>query len=305
MFLNVFNQIIILFVLILTGAVLTRVGIITQAGAKCMTDICLMLVTPCVIIKSFIREFDKNTLNGLLISFLIALFLHIGFIVLSLFFTDSDVKRKRVLQFAVIFSNCGFMAIPLQEAILGDEGVFYGSSYIAVFNVIVWSYGILLMSGDKKYLTPKKIIINPGFIGLAFGLLIFLFSIPIPEALSQPITYISAMNTPLPMLIIGYHLYNSDLIASLRNIKCIVAVLLRLFVFPAAAVAVMRLCGVRGVMLISAAISCCAPTASITTMFSSKFESGDTELSVGIVSASTALSLVSMPLIITLAEKIS
>lgn len=305
MLLNVFTQVIILFVLILTGAVLTRAGIITKAGADCMTDICLILVTPCVIIKSFIREFNPDTMKGLLISFLIAFCMHIGFIVLSRFFTDSDIKRKRVLQFAVIFSNCGFMAIPLQEALLGEEGIFYGSAYIAVFNVFVWSYGILLMSGDKKYLTPKKIIINPGFIGLALGLAIFLLSIPVPQALSQPISYIAALNTPLPMLIIGYHLYNCNLIASLKNIKCSVAVVLRLFVFPAAAVAVMRLCGVRGIMLISAAISCCAPTASITTMFSSKFKSGDTELSVGIVSASTALSLVSMPLIITLAEKIA
>lgn len=304
MFFNVLTQVIILLVLILVGVVLARAGIINKAGAACMTDICLLLVTPCVIIKSFIREFDPSALKELLISFLIAACAHIGFILLSRLIPDRDLHRRRVLQFAVIFSNCGFMAIPLQEALLGDEGVFYGSAFIAIFNLFIWSYGILLMSGDKKYLTPKKMLLNPGFIGIAIGLVIFLFSIPLPNAVSQPISYIAALNTPVPMLIIGYHLSECDLLKSLKSIKTIAVILLRLFVFPLAALGVMYLCGIRGTMLVSAVISCSAPTAAITTMFSSKFQN-DTELSVGIVSLSTILSLVSMPLIITLAQMLA
>ena len=305
MFIDVFTQVVILLLLILTGFILAKNGILTEKGSKSMTDMVLTIVTPCVIIKSFMREYDPSLLKNLLIAFLIAFLCHIGFILLAhLLLRSKDISKQKVLQYGVVFSNCGFMSLPLQQSVLGDMGVFYGSSYIAIFNLFVWSYGITLMSGDKKYMTPKKLIINPGIIALAIGLVIFLLSIPTPKIVNETVYYIASLNTPLPMIIIGFHLANSKISEGLRNIKCLFAILLRLFVFPLIALGVMYICGVRGTMLISSLISCSAPTAAITTMFSAKF-GRETSLSVNLVSLSTILSLISMPLLITLAQYIA
>ncbi len=304
MFISVFTQVVILLILILVGVILAKAGVITEHGSAVMTDVVLLIVTPCVIIKSFIRDLNPETLRGLVISIVISLLVHIGFILMSLILRDKTPSRQRVLQFATIFSNCGFMAIPLQQALLGDEGVFYGSSFVAVFNLFIWSYGITLMSGDRKNLSCKKLILNPGLIGITVGLLIFLLQIPIPEVVEQPISHIAALNTPVPMLIIGYHLYNSNLLKCFRDIKAILCILLRLVVFPVVAISVMYLCGVRGTMLVSNAICCSAPIAAITTMFSAKFDL-DTELSVSTVSLSTVLSLITMPIIISVTQLIA
>lgn len=305
MFLNVFTQVVILFILIFLGAILTKTGVFTEKGISSMTDMVLLLVTPCVIIKSFIREFDSTTFKKLLISFLIAILSHIGFIILSrILLRDKKGRSQKVLQFGVIFSNCGYMSIPLQQALLGDDGIFYGASYIAIFQIFIWSYGLLLMSGDKKVLSPKKMLINPGVIGVSIGLIIFLLSIPVPKVIAEPISYLASLNTPLPMLIIGYHLMKSNILDGLRNIKCFFAIGIKLFLFPLLALLVMYLCGVRGTMLISSVISCSAPTAAITTMFSDKY-SCDTALSVNMVSISTLLSLISMPILITLAQHLA
>ena len=304
MFISVLTQVLILLILILVGVILSKAGIITKEGASVMTDVVLLIVTPCVIIKSFIRELNPETLRGLAISVLIAVLAHIGFILMSLLLRDKNKGRQRVLQFGTIFSNCGFMAIPLQQALLGDEGVFYGSSFVAVFNLFIWSYGITLMSGDKKRLSPKKLILNPGVIGLAVGLIIFLTQIPVPDIGYQAVSHFAALNTPVPMLIIGYHLYNSNILHCLKDIKAIIGILLRLLVFPFIALGVMYLCGVRGVMLVSNTICCSAPIAAITTMFSAKF-GADTELSVATVSLSTILSLITMPIVITAAQLIA
>ena len=160
------------------------------------------------------------------------------------------------------------------------------------------------MSGDKKVLSPKKMLINPGVIGVSIGLIIFLLSIPVPKVIAEPISYIASLNTPLPMLIIGYHLMKSNILEGLKNIKCFFAIGIKLFLFPLLALFVMYLCGVRGTMLISSVISCSAPTAAITTMFSDKY-SCDTALSVNMVSISTLLSLISMPILITLAQHLA
>ncbi len=305
MFAEVFSQVLILMILVALGAMLSKTGILTESGVRSITDMVLMTVTPCVIIKSFVREFDAKALKGLLISFLIAALVHIGFIVLSRIILHSkDISRERVLRLGVIFTNCGYMSLPLQEAILGETGVFYGSSFIAIFNLFVWSYGIITISGDKKYLTPKKLVFNPGMIGLAVGLVVFLFSIPVPKIIYQPISFVASLNTPLPMIIIGYHLSKTDILKSIKDLQCLLASLVRMLLLPSVAIVLMYLCRVRGDMLVSAAISCSAPTAAITTMFASKF-GGDTELSVNMVSLTTIMSLLTMPLMITAAQMIA
>ena len=233
MFTQVLTQVIILFILIIIGVILAKTKVLGENGVKNMTDLVLYTVTPCVIVKSFIREFDAAALKNLLLSFLIAILSHIGFILISrILIRDKDESNQAVLQFGTIFSNCGFMSIPLQQALLGDTGVFYCSSYIAIFQLFIWSYGILTMSGDKKYVTPKKLIINPGLIGLGVGLVIFLLSIPIPKIIAEPISYMASLNTPLPMIVIGYHLAHSKLIEGIKNFKCLYAIFIKLFLFP-------------------------------------------------------------------------
>lgn len=305
MFINVLTQVIILFILILIGFLLAKTKVLNDKSVSGMTDLVLILVTPCVIVKSFFREFNKSDLKDLLISFLLGVILHTAFILLStLFLRDKNKNRQVVLQYAAVFSNCGFMAIPLQQALLGDNGVFLGSSFVAIFNAFVWSWGVRVMSGDKKSLKPLKIITRPAILALIIGLIVFLLSIPVPKIVAEPVGMLAALNTPLPMIIIGFHLASSNVLKGVTDIKCILTILLRLVVYPAAAIVGMWLCGIKGDMLISQAICCAAPVAAVTTMFSAKYNR-NTELSVNLVSLSTLLSLITMPAMIIFAEKLA
>lgn len=302
MFLTVFTQVSILTILIFVGFFAAKAGILTESGAKCCTDLVLILVTPCVIIKSLIREFNTDILRSLALCFALSLSAQVLMILLSRFLLHSaDRGRERVLRFGTIFANCGFMSLPLQISLLKEDGALYGSAYIIMFNLVIWSYGVLLMSGDKAAVSPKKLIVNPGLIGLAVGMVIFVFSLPIPQPIYSALDYLSVMYTPLPMLIIGYHLSKADVLASLRDPVCLFAVALRMLLYPFAVLGILYLFGVRGTLLVSIVISVSAPVAAITTMFSSKY-GGDTALSVNMVSFSTLLSIATMPLVITAAK---
>lgn len=282
-----------------------KANIMTAEGAKCCTDIALIVVTPCVIIKSLIREYSAEILRSLALAVILALLVQVIMIVCSHFlFRSRDKERERVLRFGSIFANCGFMSLPLQQVMLGEDGTLYGSAYIIMFNLVTWSYGVFLMSGDKKYIKPKKLFINPGIVGLLIGLVIFLFSIPVPHVLYAAIDYMSAIYTPLPMLIIGYHLAQSKLLSAFRDVKCIAAVLVRMILYPLLSLGVLYIIGIRGTLLVSVVISVSAPVAAITTMFSSKY-GGDTPLSVNMVSLSTVLSIATMPLVISAAQALS
>ncbi len=305
MFITVFEQVAVLFILIAIGFILGKKKVFGDKGVRQITDMVLTIVTPCVIIKSFLRPFDKETLKAVLISFLLA-FLTQGFFILCsrLLFRNRHEATRRVLHYGMVFTNCGFMSLPLQEAVLGEEGLLYGASYIAIFNLLVWSYGIILMSGDKAYVSPKKLVINPGMIGLAIGFTLFLCSVKLPTILETPIASIAALNTPVPMMIIGYHLSQTDVTKAVKDSACILATLVRLIVLPVLVIAGMYLCGVRGSMLVSMAIACCAPVAANTTMFAAKFEK-DVEMSVNLVSLSTLFSLITIPILITLTQTLA
>ncbi len=305
LFLNVLTQVIILLILMLLGVTLTKTKVLTENGVKSMTDMVLYTVTPCVIIKSFMREFDPSTLKKLLLCFLVTLLLHIVMIIIANFLLRSkDIKKQRVLRFAAIFSNCGYMAIPLQQALLGDDGVFYSAAFIAIFQALVWSYGIILVSGDKKYLSPKKIILNPGILALAIGLVLFFLPISVPKIISEPIGYIASLNTPLPMIIIGYHLANTNLLKGFKDMKVMLTILARLVILPLICLGGMYLCGLRGNILVAIMICASMPSAAISTMFAAKFE-GDTTTSVNIVTLGTVLSLITIPLIISFTQYIA
>ena len=297
------QQVIILFILIAVGFILGRRRIINDTGAGVLTDIVLFVVAPCVIIQAFQRPYDPSMLRGLLLALLLAVLVHaVSILFACLCFRDREVARRKVLRFAAVFSNCGFMGLPLQQAVLGADGVFYCAAFLVAFNVFAWTWGLAMMhGGGRGALSPRKLILNPGIIGVVIGLVLFLCSVSLPAVIAQPVGYLAALNTPLPMLVIGYHLSHANLRRAFSSGACYLCMALRLLILPLLALGAMWLCGIRGTMLVSVVISTAAPVAALATMFTAKFK-GDTELSVSLVSASTLLSIITMPVVIALAQ---
>lgn len=300
--LTVGNYVLILFILIGVGFVCNKTKILTSSSLKEMTNLVLYIVTPCVIINSYQREFDKNMLRGLLITLAAALLsFAINILLTHLLVKDKDKRREKTLRFGAVFSNCGYMSLPLQEAMLGEIGVFYGATYIAVFQIMLWTYGVILMSGSIKSISLKKIIINPGVLSTALGIVLYVFSISIPFTVLEPIKYLGSLNTPVPMVIVGYYLAQASL--RLKGVSAYVSLVLRLIASPLIMIAILLCFGISGDIAIACTIAASAPVAAATTMFCEKFD-GDTTLSATFVSITTILSIITMPLVVAVAAMI-
>ena len=303
-FLTVGTQVLELFILIAVGFLCGKTKMLNEKTVKSVTDIVLYIVCPCVIIENFIRPFDPAMLGGLLTAGAAALVIHIvSAVIAMLVFHDKKPERNRVYRFALIFSNCGYMSLPMQQAILGSDGVFFGAVYIVVFNIVMWTFGVWLSSGDKKSLSSKKILLNPCIIGMAIGFVIFLTSMPVPEIIEKPIGFLANLNTPLPMMIVGYYLSQTKILDAFKDGKGFICVLFRLIAIPLLAFGGMMLCGIRDTVLITCVIAASAPAAAATTMFAAKFDN-DARLSVNLVTLSTLLSVITMPLIVGFARTV-
>lgn len=303
-FFTVGSQVIILFLLIAVGAVCAKAKLLGKQAVQGMANLALFLATPCVIIRSFQRPLTWELLCTLGIAALAAVATHLLGIGLAQWLVrDREEARRSVLRFGVVFSNAGYMAIPLQQALLGDEGVFYGSVYVAVFNLVLWTYGVAVM-GEGRSLSWRKALLNPGVVGVVLGLGFLLSGITLPEVLAAPVNHLANLNTPLPMLIIGYYLAEADLKTALTDRRAYFTIVLRLLVIPLLMLGGLWLCGVRGTVLVSAVVGASAPVATATTMFAARYHRAP-ELSVNLVVLSTLFSLLTMPLIVGLAGAIA
>ena len=323
-FLAVAEKVGLLFIIIALGFLCQRIKLLTEEANKCMADIVMYFVTPCVIINAFSATlYPREELLGILKNIgavaLIAVAVHTVMILLvTVIFRFRDEDRKRLMRFAAVFSNAGFIALPLAQALIdtpeSHEGALYAAVYLAVFNIALWTWGYADMSGESSGMSIRKILLNPGIIGVAVGLVFFTSPLYItldgeaglrlPSVIAGAISALSALNLPLPMLMVGFYLGKADLIAAFKDGWSYLCIALRLLVFPLATLGALYLCGVRGNVLLVSVIGACAPVGATATIFAAKF-GRDTELSVRLVSLSTVLSMVTMPLIVGLTRMIA
>ena len=295
------EQVAILFILIAAGFVCTKTKLINSKSKNGLVNILLYVVTPCLIINSFLNvKFTANTITSLGIAAACAVVSHIIGIAFSFLFFDKDFRKKTVLRFGLIFSNAGYMGIPLAHAVFGDKCVFYGSAYVIVFNIVMWTYGISMYQKSKK--NRIKIILNPGTIGVLIGLPLFLLKLQLPKIFSVPIESLSELNTPVAMMVLGYYFACSDLKTGLLSKKMWAVILGRMIIVPLVTFAIFKyILGLEGVLLGCCVLPACAPTAVNTIVLASKFK-GDTDLALKLVSITTILSIITMPLILALAK---
>lgn len=298
-------QVLILYVLIGVGFFLSKKNMLNKEGISCLNDIMLYIVAPCVVIDAFQREFDATLFRNLLLSMLGAVISHvINGIVAMLIIRNKSEAKQRVLRFATVFSNCGFMALPLLDALLGSEGVFYGAGYLAVFNIIVWSIGQYGMAKGSEGFDRKRIILNPTVISCVIGLAFFFTSTTLPPILAAPISYLSYLNTPVPMLIIGYTISTISFKEILGIKDEALAIISRLVVCPSILLIVLYFMGIRGVLLVATMVSATTPVAAITTMFSIKFNQ-DTPTAAKMVAISSLFSVFTMTVIVGITQGIA
>lgn len=294
-------NVLILFIMIAVGFIISKKKLINADGAAQITNILLYLVTPCVIINSFeSMELNEKAVGDLIVAVICACVTHlVGFAISFLIFRKDEQKLRTILINTATLSNCGFMGIPMSEALLGSQGVFLTSVYIAVFNVFVWTRSYSMFSGGK--FSIKKAILNPGVLSTLLGLIIFFTRVQFPNIIESPVRYIAGVNSPLAMIVIGFYLSATPLKITKDDSKMFLSIALRLLAVPIICLALFRFAGVRGNLLTACIISAAAPTAALVMMFAAKSGYG-TQLASKSMAYSYIFSIVTMPLILTVCQ---
>lgn len=295
------QQTIIMFLLMLLGLLLSRLGAITEQGSKDMANILLYAVIPCVIVRSYITEYSTQKLYALGISAVIAV---VAFIVTIAVAWIAFGMRHRIENFSTAFGNAGFIGIPLVTSVFGAEAAFYVVAFSSMLNLLQWTYGIVIISGNPKTINVKKVFINPVFISMMVGLVLFLTGFTLPTIVGNTIGLIADANTPLAMLVLGFYLSQVKPRELFCGAKLYLVAALRLFVIPLlTALAFLPMPFARGEVALITLVAAATPVATSTGIFAQKFGQ-DYRSAVTQVCFSTIVSVVSIPIVIWIAERL-
>ena len=299
--LTVANQVAIMVIMIAIGFFCYKKELLTEAGVKSMSAILLNVVTPCMLINAYQQDFNTELAVKFLTAAGAAVLLHLIMIaiVLLVFKRQENPMVKKVNTFLSIYSNCGFMGLPLLNAALGDEGVFLGSAYLAVFSLMYWTQGVYVFSGDKRDMISKKAVLNPGVLGVLIGLIFFFGRIKLPGLIGTTVSGIAALNTPVAMFVIGSFLAKTKVKSALKNPNVWLVTVLRLLVLPLISLGVLFVLTKTGIAdplaAMAVLLQVSAPCATVGSLFAVKFGYDPTYASV-VIAISTLLSMITIPL---------
>lgn len=284
---------------LLIGYFLFRKKLVGITGSADIGRTLLYIVMPAAILKSYLAEFSTQRLMELGISFLAALLSLLLAIIVSLIFFK---KGNPVERFGAAFSNAGFIGIPLVQMTLGADAVFYVSSFVALLNILQWTYGVLILTDDKSILSFRKLRINPIILSFLGGLLLFFLPVALPEVMNTLVGTLASMNGPLAMIVLGTYLAQVPLKSLFTELIVYRCTFVRLILIPILTIALMALFPREyHTIKLAVLIAASAPVGSNVAIFSQIYNQDYTR-AVKEVCLSTLLCIVTLPVIIGFAD---
>lgn len=296
MSLIVIKKIIEMFIILLVGVIIYKAKIIDDVSTKHLSNVLLMLVSPLLIIQSYQIDFNKTLLYGLLWALLASFLTFMFMIIVSEFLFHGDRDRSSVEKIAVSYSNSGFIGIPLISGVLGDKGVFYMTAYITVFNLLLWTHGVILMGDSDGLKGAWKNFLSPAVIAILMGIILFFFQLRLPQFIENPLEMIASMNTPLGMIVAGANLAQGNILKSLKNKRLYYLSLIKLIVYPLAGLVILWLLPLDFEVAFTVFIALACPAGASVIMFAQRYDR-DAYYASEIFVITTLLSAITIPLL--------
>lgn len=281
------------------GFILFKAKKITLAGSKDLATLLIWLVVPAMLINSFCVPYSDEKLREFGISF----FLGLLALLLSMAVAALLFRKDALENLAVAFSNAGFMGIPLVRQSLGDNAVFYLVGFVAALNLFQWGYGVLLLSGKKAKGSWKGILFSPAVLGSMVGFLIFVtgWGDRLPGVVDGALKGVAATNAPLAMIVLGVYLAQTELKSLVITPRLYLLNGVRLVLIPLITLGVFSFLPAPVPIKLAILIAAAAPIGANAAVYAQLYDR-NYPYACKAVAQSTVLSILTLPLMVTLAQ---
>lgn len=286
-----------LFLLIMIGVFARRKKILSDKANGVLTDFLVNIILPCNIINSFRSRLEIDVLINFVKLFCLAFGIQIFAIFLNFFlYKNQTIERQKVLKYATVISNAGFMGMAVVEGVFGVEGAMYVSISLISQRALLWSAGLAYFTkADTKKELFKKILTHPCLVSVYIGLIIMIFQIPLPDFLGRTIKSVGGITTPVSMILIGLILGEIKSFGNFLDKTVMFYTMMRLLILPFIVFLVGTVLGFDKILIGVQILITGMPAASTTAILAGKYN-GDVEFATKCILISSIFSMISIPI---------
>lgn len=291
--------------LCLPGFFLTKANVLKEEHIKGFAVFLLYVCSPALSIYSFQQaECSREILINIGILLLVTTFMQVLIMGIGFLINIKTYKidgASRVATVAAAFGNVGFFGVPILQALLPDhpEAMVYSAVMSVMMNLIGWTLGMFMMSGDRKHVSVKNFLINPTTLCLLIALPLFFTNTSLPKPVMNFVEFFSKMSTPTAMTVLGMRLAFVKF-RDLMDYRQVVAIFLKLIALPLITFGIMYALPVDETLKISTYILSCMPPAAITLNFA-ELSNTSPKTAANIVVVGSLLVAITLPVLLLIA----
>ena len=291
--------------LCLPGFFLTKANVLKEEHIRGFAVFLLYVCSPALSIYSFQQaECNMEILINIGILLLVTTFMQVLIMGIGFLINIKTYKidgASRVATVAAAFGNVGFFGVPILQALLPDhpEAMVYSAVMSVMMNLIGWTLGMFMMSGDRKHVSVKNFLINPTTLCLLIALPLFFTNTSLPKPVMNFVEFFSKMSTPTAMTVLGMRLAFVKF-RDLMDYRQVVAIFLKLIALPLITFGIMYALPVDETLKISTYILSCMPPAAITLNFA-ELSNTSPKTAANIVVVGSLLVAITLPVLLLIA----
>ncbi|RAP52217.1 MAG: hypothetical protein BZ138_03530 [Methanosphaera sp. rholeuAM270] len=285
--------------MIIVGMILKKMNILEEENSTALSKIVLNVSLPALIFSNIsTRSINQQMISVSLISFALSFIC----VLIAYFYSKiRNYSKEKTWTIIILLSmmNTAFIGYPIVLGVFGNEGFLYAIFYDLPIAILFVIYGVVLSTifgGNKKEVIRNGLTFVPLW-AIVFGVIFNIFNIPLGYVLETSLDYLGASAIPLIMLSLG-------LTITFRDVKSYLSDTLfisfsRLLVAPLILYVLLHQLSLRGLLLQVSVLQSAMPTAMNSLVLAINYDL-DVELVSSVVFLTTVLSIITLPIIITI-----
>lgn len=300
----ILEKMLVLFLVMMIGYAACRKQMITEEVSKKISGMIVNIANPAIILSS-VTDDDISLIEGeqIIITILFSFLLY-GVLLIAAEAVPrllrADKKDYGMYKVMTVFSNMGYMGFPVILSLYGNEALIYASIFLIPFNLLIYTYGVIMMKKQKKGIKLNiKAVFNNGVIACIILILLLLTRIRLPSLLADTIKSVSGITVPLSMMLIGASLVKVRVRDLFTDKRLLVFSVIKLLVIPILGIMIM-LQFVHNLMLFGVTLVVLAtPVGSLTAVLAQEYDGNYLLASKG-VTITTLLSVITIPIVLSI-----
>ena len=296
----IFNLLVKIFVLTIFGFICKKTGIINDTVQSGINSLLIKAILPVTILMSSQNVYSTELAGNMLVAFLfVSVYYMIALVIASILgrFLKLGKNKQNVFVTMITFANVGFIGFPISLELYGTEGVLYTVVYNMVYQLLFYTYGVALLSGDKSQMKPLVLLKTPVTLASFTCVLLFLLQVKFPECIAAPLQTIGSMTTPLSLMLVGCSLCDAKIGELLTDKYSYIVSAMRMLVLPAIMLVILMLLKLPPVLSGTCAVLTALPSGSLNVIYAQDYHC-EPEFASRTVIQTMVVMIVTLPLMI-------